>query len=126
MNLTILVILSTSITLVLVHGTIFDWFRLHGPQITRELASCPLCLGVWIGGFTAGFAIDGGHLVLIEGVQTMGAVFPYVLGIACLTGVAALTIKRVWDALEALAFSLDALTGLVQRETIEEEEPKDA
>lgn len=122
MSLITLVLLSTSITLVFVQGSIFDRFRQHGPELLRELASCPLCLGVWIGTFTAGFAIDHEHLTLVEGAQTMAQVAPYVLGIGCLTGVLAMTLKRVWDALEAVAFSLDALSGLVQREMIADDD----
>ena len=40
---------SAAITVVFVRGSIFKRFREIGPSIWRELASCPLCAGVWIG-----------------------------------------------------------------------------
>lgn len=110
-SLITLVIISVSITLVFTEGSLFNVFRRRGPKLLRDLASCPLCSGVWIGMICAGFAIDQGHLVLIEGAQTIGRVAPYVLGIGAITGISALTVKRVWDLLDAVSFALDAMTG---------------
>ena len=40
---------AAAITIVFVRGTIFKRVRESGPALWRELASCPLCAGVWIG-----------------------------------------------------------------------------
>lgn len=40
---------AVAITIVFVRGSIFKSFRESGPALWRELASCPLCAGVWIG-----------------------------------------------------------------------------
>ena len=111
MNVAFLVLQATGIALVFTQGSIFEPFRRHGPKLWRELAACPLCSGTWIGMIMAAFAVNQGHLVLVEGSPTVGDVFPYVLGIGCITAISALTFKRVWDLLESAAFRLDALTG---------------
>lgn len=48
------VIEAVAITVVFVRGSIFKRLRESGPALWRELASCPLCAGVWIG---AGWSI---------------------------------------------------------------------
>lgn len=40
---------SVALTLVFVRGTLFKSLRDSGPALWRELANCPLCIGVWIG-----------------------------------------------------------------------------
>lgn len=40
---------AAAITLVFTKGTIFKAVREHGPKLWQELASCPLCAGVWVG-----------------------------------------------------------------------------
>lgn len=111
MTTAFLVLQATAITLVLTTGSIFDPLRRHGPKLLRELAGCPMCSGVWIGMICAGFAVDQGHLTLVEGAQTIWSVGPYVLGIGCITAICALTLKRVWDLLESAAFWLDTATA---------------
>lgn len=40
---------AAAITLVFTKGTLFRMLRERGPKLWQELASCPLCLGVWVG-----------------------------------------------------------------------------
>lgn len=44
-----LVFTAAAITLVFVRGSIFAPLRSRGPGIWRELASCALCAGFWVG-----------------------------------------------------------------------------
>ena len=44
-----LVIQSVALSVVFHKGTIFRHLREGGPALWREMASCPLCSGVWIG-----------------------------------------------------------------------------
>ena len=97
MSLALVVVLGASITLVITQGSVFDGLRRRGPTLTRELASCPLCLGVWVGSALACYAARSVHLEL----PLSWATAPYLLGIGCLTGVVALSIHRAWEALDA-------------------------
>ena len=40
---------AAAIALVFTKGTIFKRLREQGPKSWQELASCPLCVGVWVG-----------------------------------------------------------------------------
>lgn len=100
MNSISIVLFSAAITLVFTRGSLFDVFRLRGPGWSRELAQCPLCSGVWIGCGLGLWASYVGHLSLPA--PLIGSA-PYLLGIGCSAGVVALTVNRVWMALEALA-----------------------
>lgn len=71
------IILAAAITIVWVEGGIFAWFRTHGPKLWRNLASCALCSGVWIG---CGVALLSGERVWWQ-----------VLGMGCVSAVLALT-----------------------------------
>lgn len=41
---------SAAIAVVFTRGTIFKRLRESGPALWRDLTSCPLCVGVWVGG----------------------------------------------------------------------------
>lgn len=84
---------AAAITFVFTKGTIFKSLREHGPKLWQELASCPLCAGVWIGmlwrvlrtwseshGLTVAFAAD----VLASGAATGVVALVVVLFVALL------------------------------------------
>jgi hypothetical protein len=117
----LLVILqAAAITLVFTQGSLFDVFRLRGPELTRELARCPLCLGVWVGVGLASWAFGSGHLHVPEAGATWRAASPYLLGFGCMTAVLALTLKRLWEGLEALTMAFESFTAAIQREAATE------
>jgi len=41
---------AAAITLVVTEGSIFAKLRTFGPALWRQLVSCSLCLGTWVGG----------------------------------------------------------------------------
>lgn len=86
------VLFSVVITLVFVSGTIFAPLRKLGPAWWRELVSCALCSGVWIGGGMAYFADPS---ITGRGLEW--------LGIAALSGVAALVANLAIDLLARVA-----------------------
>jgi hypothetical protein len=94
--LALLVAESTAITLIFVRGSIFDWLRAAGPAWWRELASCALCSGFWIGG--AWYAISR---VIALGYANFDVARCF--GAAALCSAAALLVVRVLDALESAA-----------------------
>lgn len=113
MNYVLIVLLSAAITVVFVRGSIFDALRAHGPELWRDLAKCPLCSGVWIGG---GATAVLGRYEMVQtvalspnygGVVDCCAFVFLVLGLGSLTGCAALLFVRVWDALESFAVLLE-------------------
>ena len=88
---------AAAITLVFTKGTIFKSVREHGPKLWQELASCPLCAGVWVGMIwrllrsLPGFNPDELHSVsLAEDVLASGAA----------TGVVALTVALFLSVLD--------------------------
>lgn len=85
---------AAAITLIFVRGSIFERVRTRGPALWRELASCALCSGFWIG--LAWFALASwpprGFAALL-----------WCFGGAALSAAAALLLVRVLDALEGLA-----------------------
>jgi hypothetical protein len=56
----LVVLFSAAITVVFTQGKPTAFVREHGPALWRELASCPLCSGVWIGALSS--ALVGGTL----------------------------------------------------------------
>lgn len=44
-----IVVQSAAITVILTRATLFAWARTRGPKLWREFASCPLCVGFWVG-----------------------------------------------------------------------------
>lgn len=91
-------LVSVSITLVVTQGTLFDAARARGPRLWRELLGCPLCLGVWVG--MALWGLLGPAPTLLDHLPRWAGASGEALGMGCLTGVAALTLKLVWIALE--------------------------
>jgi hypothetical protein len=90
-----LVAVAAAITLVFVRGSIFEPLRSRGPKIWRDLASCALCAGFWVGAI----------LYFLHGEPAYFA-FSYwlnVLGVGALTAAASLLLVRVLDALEKVA-----------------------
>jgi hypothetical protein len=80
-----LVLQAAAITLVITEGSIFARLRTFGPALWRQLISCSLCLGVWVGAARYVLELESGQ-------------FPYpmtfrlaveVLGFGCVTGVLA-------------------------------------
>lgn len=91
---------SVAITLVVTQGTVFDSLRARGPALWRELLKCPLCLGVWVGG--AVWGLLGPAPTLLDHLPRWAGVVGEFLGFGCLTGVAALSVKLLWIALESV------------------------
>ena len=85
---------AACITLVFTKGTIFKTVREHGPKLWQELASCPLCVGVWIGMFWRLLRSvnpeEVRSIALAEDVLASGAV----------TGVVALTVALFLSVLD--------------------------
>lgn len=86
----VLVLVAASVSIVLTHGSIFQFFREHGPTLWRDLLSCPLCAGVWIGA--------GAHVLMtgISGPWTLLRAAT-VLGVGCATGVTASFLSHLLD-----------------------------
>jgi hypothetical protein len=85
---------AAAITLIFVRGSIFAGVRERGSKLWRELASCALCSGFWIG--LAWFALASwpprGFAALL-----------WCFGGAAVSAAASLLLVRVLDALEGLA-----------------------
>jgi hypothetical protein len=101
------VIAAAAITFVFVRGSIFDWTRDVGPRAWRDFASCPLCVGFWVG-FALDLARSGawrsfGRPPLSWDHAALGAAV--VAG--ALAAIAALSIARVLDALETAEMYLE-------------------
>lgn len=89
----LLILHAAAITLIFVRGSIFERVRSHGPALWRELASCALCSGFWVG--LAWF-------VLASWPPRGMAAYLWCFGGAALSAAAALLLVRVLDALEAV------------------------
>lgn len=109
MSYVTVVLFSSAITVVFTRGTVFASVRERGPKLWRELASCPLCVGVWVGGLVAllfaprfvmqrvpTFEADGWFLVLFLAVA-----------LGSLTGCLSLLFVRVSDTLGSFEALLD-------------------
>ncbi len=88
----LLVLQAAAITLIFVRGSIFQRLRASGPALWRELASCGLCAGFWVGAMW--YALNTA-LSLDNAMQSLGA--------GALTSAAAILLVRVLDALEKMA-----------------------
>lgn len=95
-GLILLVFESAAITLIFVRGSIFQRLRSAGPALWRELASCTMCSGFWIG--LAWYAISA---VSVHGYADFDARSCF--GAGALSSGAALLLVRVLDALEKAA-----------------------
>lgn len=85
---------GAAITLVFCLGSLFARVRTIWP----DFLNCPLCVGVWVGAALGSVTWDG---------TASGALF--VLGIGCLTGIAALAVRRMLDALESVSYMADVI-----------------
>ena len=83
---------AAAITIVVTKGSIFKRLREMGPWFWRELSSCPLCAGVWIGA--------GWYLVYQPLPPSSLQVAVDALATGAVTGVMAFLIARVLLALE--------------------------
>lgn len=81
-----LVAQAAAITLVFVRGSIFERLRSAGPALWRELASCAMCAGFWVGAIWC---------VVSAGYEPLRC-----FATGALTAAAALLLVRVLDALE--------------------------
>lgn len=81
-------------TVVLTQGTIFRPFRERGPRFWRELVSCPLCLGWWIGAFAGWWEVR-----FLESLPAATAW--HVVASGALSGSAALLFRRLTDYLDS-------------------------
>lgn len=86
---------AAAITVVFTQGTIFSKVRSRGPALWRELLSCPLCLGWWLGSGSQGLQIALGR-------ADLGWDAPlHVVGAGALSGALALLYRRVTDWLDS-------------------------
>lgn len=76
-----LVLQAAAITLVVTEGSIFARLRTFGPALWRQLISCSLCLGVWVG-----MGLYVLHALPIWWSWRLGV---EVLGFGCVSGVLA-------------------------------------
>lgn len=102
MNYATIVLFSAAITLVFTLGSVFEGVRSRGPDLWKEFAHCPLCVGVWVGSGVSGLAHRW------SGLEPS---FPMVftcLALGALTGCAALLFSRVVVWLDLAAFAEEA------------------
>jgi len=88
------VFLAAAIAFVATQGSIFKPIREVGPKIWRDLATCPLCTGVWIGGGLHALFADFPQLSNRLGTARFAA---ELLGLGSLAGVLALLAVSLWD-----------------------------
>lgn len=102
------ILMASAATVVFTRGKLFQWLRDHGPRLWRELVGCPLCLGVWVG---AGVHLAEHH----EGSWDLRSVL-HLVGIAALSGVAAMAIFLVLDVLRDAGEAAQAVRDMADRE----------
>lgn len=91
MSLPAAIVLGAAVAVVFVRGEIFKVFRTHPrlPKLLRDLASCPLCFGTWVG---LAFALAAGAraplLVLGSGAAAGCLALLFVLLVLALEAVA--------------------------------------
>jgi hypothetical protein len=98
----LLLFTAAATTLVITEGSIFRPIREHGPKLWRDLWSCPLCLGVWIGW---AFALVFGSTEFQSALDVQRVTLrwiEWIFGCGMLTGVLAYLAKMVLDVLDAL------------------------
>jgi hypothetical protein len=98
MNYATIVLFSAAITVVFTRGTIFNALRTHGPDLWRELVTCSLCSGVWVGAGVTWLAAR------YLGFRTDFPLLFTMLGLGSLVGCVAMLFVRVVDWLEARAY----------------------
>jgi hypothetical protein len=90
----LLALQAAAITLIFVRGSIFEPLRSRGPALWRQLASCALCSGFWVG-LT--------WFLLASWPVRERATAMWCFGGAAVSAAAALLLVRVLDALEAVS-----------------------
>ncbi len=95
-----IILFSAAITVVFTEGSIFKVLREHGPKLWRELVSCALCSGVWIG--TAMWLLSAGFPHAGDS-QAKALYAVTALGTGCLTGCLALLFVLIWEKLDQKA-----------------------
>lgn len=96
-GLVLLVLESAAITLIFVRGSIFARLRSAGPAWWRELVSCAMCSGFWIGAGV--YTLDIAYFPDMWAAWFWFAALKY----GALAAVTALLLVRVIDALEKAA-----------------------
>jgi hypothetical protein len=79
-----LVLQAVAITLVITEGSVFARLRTFGPTLWRQLISCSLCLGVWVGMAMYAANIAWTYPVMFKWPEAVE-----MLGFGCVTGVLA-------------------------------------
>lgn len=89
---------GAAITVVVTQSKLFAWFR-GGRHEWQAFASCPLCVGTWVG--------MGTYLIFAESVFAPWASFwtlvgdvVHLTGFGALTGCLALLYERTWEWIE--------------------------
>jgi hypothetical protein len=106
-----LALFGAAITVVFTRGSLFEKLR-GGPQRAREaesrivrffrdLVTCPLCCGVWIGSALSVLHDYGGHWDVVRAVD--------VLGFGCASAVLALALYSLLDWLQAPHWEVPAM-----------------
>ena len=85
------VIAGAAITTIFTLGSIFAGVRARGPRLWRELASCPLCAGWWVGA-----ALDLPNAL----TRPIWPAAVHLVAVGSLTGCAALLYRRIIDRLD--------------------------
>jgi hypothetical protein len=93
-SLLLLVLFSAAIAVVFTQGSIFSPLRTHGPKLWRELVSCGLCSGTWIGGVAAA--------LLLPVDLTVQSAF-LVLGTGCASGALAWFFGMIIEVLDTIS-----------------------
>jgi hypothetical protein len=108
---------AVALTLLFVMGSIFDWVRSFGSQVKsprllvivlelwRELVSCPLCSGFWIGYFSAQTPWETTKLAEVPGFVLWGAS----------VGVIALAVHRGLELVDAKRHELDLQAKILEK-----------
>lgn len=97
----VIVLFSAAITVVFTRGSIFAPVRERGPKLWRELSSCALCSGVWVGGGIAAASVRSAGIVSVFHVLFLA------VALGSLAGCLSLLFVRVLDALESFSALLD-------------------
>lgn len=112
----VLVLFSAAITVVFTRGSLFNPLRTRGLcgrsgplswawELWCDLAECPLCSGVWVGGLA--YLGSGDFCVPYAGVWPWISLLFAVLGVGSLTGCLALFSSLVLDYLDTAAAILE-------------------
>lgn len=91
---------AAAITVVFVRGSIFEPLRAHGPKLWRELVSCALCSGFWIGAVWRSLALWLDPRISLQSFQGWVFAGSEITVVGALTGVSALLVVQVLDVLD--------------------------